>query len=313
MATITAGVGLYLTYQNSQQERQLNTERLITDRFGKAVEQLGSSNIAVKVGGIYALERVAKDSPKDHWTVMEVLTTYVREQLPLPEEINSELSKSIQSGIAKLPADVQSALTAIGRRNGTIDDSSNVLDLSRSNLARANLARGNFSSINFADAILSRSELSDANFSHANLANATLTRANLINTDLTGANLTGAGLADATLIMADLSDTNLSDTNFTGANLSGANLSGANLARANFTGAIISCVTIPIAIADMSSYPSPKQCVDDVFIDLSNVVNLTEQQLGAAKVCKAKLPEYLKFNPDSGCKELGIEFTPERF
>lgn len=68
-ATILAGVGLYLSYRSNQEqqkiaqeEKQLNTERLITDRFGKAVEQLGSTEISVRIGGIYALERIAEDS-----------------------------------------------------------------------------------------------------------------------------------------------------------------------------------------------------------------------------------------------------------
>ena len=78
LATLFAGVGLYLTYQSSQAERQLNTERLVTDRFAKAGEQLGSQNTDVRLVGIYSLERIARDSPKDHWTVMEVLTAYVR-------------------------------------------------------------------------------------------------------------------------------------------------------------------------------------------------------------------------------------------
>ncbi len=39
-------------------------------------------NLEVRLGGIYALERIARDSPKDHWTIMEVLTAYVRENSP---------------------------------------------------------------------------------------------------------------------------------------------------------------------------------------------------------------------------------------
>ena len=31
------------------------------------------------IGGIYALERIARDSAKDHPTVMEVLTAFIRE------------------------------------------------------------------------------------------------------------------------------------------------------------------------------------------------------------------------------------------
>jgi hypothetical protein len=56
----------------------------ITDRFTKAIEQLGSEKLAVRMGAIYALERLSKDSPEDHWTIMEVLTAYVRDNAPWP-------------------------------------------------------------------------------------------------------------------------------------------------------------------------------------------------------------------------------------
>ena len=58
----------------------------ITDRFTKAIAQLGDGNMAIRLGGIYALERIAKDSKKDHGPIMEVLTAYVRENAPRQEE-----------------------------------------------------------------------------------------------------------------------------------------------------------------------------------------------------------------------------------
>ena len=45
----------------------------------KAIEQLGSDKLDVRIGGIYALERIALDSAKDHPTVMAVLTAFIRE------------------------------------------------------------------------------------------------------------------------------------------------------------------------------------------------------------------------------------------
>ena len=34
----------------------------MTDRYTKAIKQLGSKKLDVRIGGIYALERVARDS-----------------------------------------------------------------------------------------------------------------------------------------------------------------------------------------------------------------------------------------------------------
>ncbi|ACB52240.1 hypothetical protein cce_2892 [Crocosphaera subtropica ATCC 51142] len=51
----------------------------ITERFTKAVEQLGSENLSIRLGGIYALEKIAQDAPKTyHWTIMEILCAFIR-------------------------------------------------------------------------------------------------------------------------------------------------------------------------------------------------------------------------------------------
>jgi hypothetical protein len=47
----------------------LSREGQVTDRYTKAIEQLGSDKLDVRIGGIYALERVARDSARDHPTV----------------------------------------------------------------------------------------------------------------------------------------------------------------------------------------------------------------------------------------------------
>jgi len=70
-------VGLYFAWKRIEVSR----EDQITERFTRAIEQLGNEeSMAVRLGGIYALERIAKDSEKDHWIAMEVLTAYVREK-----------------------------------------------------------------------------------------------------------------------------------------------------------------------------------------------------------------------------------------
>ncbi len=216
LAIIFAGVGLYLTYQNSQAERQLNTDRLVTDRFAKAVEQLGSQDIDVRLGGIYSLERIAKDSPKDHWTVMEVLTAYVRNKSPVPKEwIATPIAK--RKPLPVVTTDVQSALTVIGRRETNNDSQWKRLDLSNSNLSGADL---------------DRASLIGANLDRANLYRASLDRAILKGASLNGANLYRAFLPNANLYYANLEDADLRGASFYYANFYNASLNGANLYRA---------------------------------------------------------------------------------
>jgi len=80
------------TRENSEENLRLAREGQITERFTRAIDQLGATDEAnnkkleIRLGGIYALERIAgdslamEDSPgRDYSTVMEVLTAYVRE------------------------------------------------------------------------------------------------------------------------------------------------------------------------------------------------------------------------------------------
>jgi hypothetical protein len=58
---------------------ELTEQGQVTDRYTKAIEQLGSDKLDVRIGGIYALERIARDSARDHPTVMEVLSAFIHD------------------------------------------------------------------------------------------------------------------------------------------------------------------------------------------------------------------------------------------
>jgi hypothetical protein len=68
-----------------EEQVKADRERRITDNFTpRAVEQLGNDKLETRLGAIYALERIARESPTDHWPIMETLTAYVRERAPRP-------------------------------------------------------------------------------------------------------------------------------------------------------------------------------------------------------------------------------------
>ena len=70
--------------ETTRQSHELDQARLVTERFTRAVDQLGNENLDVRLGGIYALERLARESRDDHGPIMEILTAYVREHAPQP-------------------------------------------------------------------------------------------------------------------------------------------------------------------------------------------------------------------------------------
>ncbi|MEL6170381.1 MAG: hypothetical protein AAFR35_16995, partial [Pseudomonadota bacterium] len=89
-------------------------------------------NIEVRLGGIYALERISQDSARDHIQIMEILCAYIRHNAlasaakggepDLPEDgiPTVEWSEALGKWVRDLEApraDVQAALTVIGRRS----------------------------------------------------------------------------------------------------------------------------------------------------------------------------------------------------
>jgi hypothetical protein len=81
--TVIIGVvGFWANVRNTNKTTELTGQGQVTDRYTKAIEQLGSKEIDVRIGGIYALERIARDSARDQPTVMEVLAAFVRDHSP---------------------------------------------------------------------------------------------------------------------------------------------------------------------------------------------------------------------------------------
>lgn len=54
------------------------TERRITELYTRAAEQLGSDKAPVRLAGLYALERLAQDNPRQRQTIVNVLCAYLR-------------------------------------------------------------------------------------------------------------------------------------------------------------------------------------------------------------------------------------------
>jgi uncharacterized protein YjbI with pentapeptide repeats len=200
----------------------LSREGQVTDRYTRAIEQLGSEKLDVRIGGIYALERVARDSPEDHPTVMEVLTAFIREhsreQWPPSEDGIPEQERLTRP-------DVQAAVTVTGRRDAKRD----ILPI---NLAGADLTRAHLTAAHLVGA-----DLTDAHLTGARLADAVLTDAHLARADLTGAHLIAANLRDADLRDADLTGARLLGAVLNNAHLAGARLTGADLADAQLISA----------------------------------------------------------------------------
>ncbi len=204
---------------------QLLKEKLLSDRFMTAITQLGHENVATRTGAIYALEGVSRESTKEYWTVVEILTAFIRENAPSKYDEDTE-SESIRT-------DIQAALTAIGRRDSRKDKENCKLDLRKIDIRHADLRGANLQHLDLRGANLSSADMRGADLAQANLDNCKLLGSILFEANLHKASLRAANLSAANLNLAWICGANLQAANLSGASLRGANLSGANLYKAN--------------------------------------------------------------------------------
>ena len=165
-----------------------------------AVEQLGSDKLDVRVGAIYALRRIMRDSKEDHPAIMEVLAAFIRENSPREPEPRKRRACRVRSsqpdGAApwrRLRADIQAAITAIGLRHQ--DRDRGVLDLAGVSLQGAILDGLKLTSPKRPDKY--KAWLNGVDFRRAVLNKTDLTGADLSNSDFTGATLAGVILTGA--------------------------------------------------------------------------------------------------------------------
>jgi hypothetical protein len=72
----------------SRNQLQLSERGQVTDRYTKAVEQLGHEKAPVRLGALYSLERLAQDNPEYRQTVVDVFCAYLR--MPYPFTAQTE-------------------------------------------------------------------------------------------------------------------------------------------------------------------------------------------------------------------------------
>jgi hypothetical protein len=269
LAGTVLAIGAYLTFR----QLLITREGQITDRYTKAVDQLGSEHISVRLGGIYALGRIARDSSDDRITISDVLSAYIRGHAPWPPRLEGQPpantpTKEVPELQVRAP-DVQAALTVRGHgpfpapwelRSQRTEMSSprdiwvtpgvvGRLNLTSTDLRRAALDGADLRGANLFGADLRGANLFGADLQVALLSNANLRDARLFRIDLRDAVLSGANLQDAWLNGADLRDARLDRVNLQGANLQdaqldGASLQDANLIRANLGGADLDGVNL---------------------------------------------------------------------
>ncbi|MFC9973477.1 pentapeptide repeat-containing protein [Spirillospora sp. NPDC127200] len=70
------------------------SQRRVTELYGQAVEQLGHDKAAVRLGGLYSLERLGQDHPQHRQTIVDVVCSYLRMPFQSPRLASSNTQSS---------------------------------------------------------------------------------------------------------------------------------------------------------------------------------------------------------------------------
>ena len=246
--------GLLAMWRSTVAERQADTaqrqaetaqEGLRNERYQTGAKMLGSVVLSERLGGIYALQRLAHEHPGQyHIQIMRLFCAFVRNPPASEEhEHRKEPEDRLPPRFPALRDDVQAVMEAIGARHEqqfTLERKEafrfdlHGADLSHAQVSGLNLSGADLTQTDFSEANLSKANLSGAGLAHAKLHCADLGRANLskawvAGADLSGAALCGAVLCDVNLYLADLAGAALCDANLSGANLDSTILTDADL------------------------------------------------------------------------------------
>lgn len=282
---------LEATQEIAQKNLEAIQEKQVTERFTQAITQLGSDKFEVRLGAIYSLGRIAKDSGKDRWTIIEILISFIQEMLPRLRASDSNSTEQTapipETSIVRVTKDVQAALTVIGRRD--VEDGEEPINLykvylvgvvlqgtldQQSNLRNAHLVEADLREVKLNEVDLSKANLNEANLSQAflrkvNLRDARLLKATMIKTQFRSVIWQGADLSMANLEFADLMQEDLSavemylttlsnakmrDAIFRGADLRQSDLISADLVRADFQAAKLDGTNFSFARLDGAKF-----------------------------------------------------------
>ena len=210
---LLGGIGLVGGLVFSVRTYALTRQTQRSDRFAKAVEQLGEPDSETRrAAGAHTLAILASEAP-EYWPPTEqLLTSLIRERATAGSPLGS---------------DVRAAFTVLGARPAREPGAKGrPLDLSGIDLTGADLSAWNFDRVRLDDAILAKANLVDVSLQRASLVGCCLDGADLSSADLRDSTCTKATFVGAVLYKADLTGADTTGCDFTGADLDQCKIDG---------------------------------------------------------------------------------------
>ncbi|MEU0068630.1 pentapeptide repeat-containing protein [Streptomyces sp. NPDC006332] len=201
LAALVALLFTWMSVEQTNKDLRISEQGQITTRYNAAITNLGSASLDVRLGGIFALQRIMQDSSRDQRAVVSVLAAFVRRHAPVPDSGFKPAEEH------RPPADVAAVVTVLGNRSTDREVTEEGKPLYRVDMSSVDLRglerevglteggmprRGTFRYANFTGADLRDAGLEHFDLFGASLDDANMPAANLQDTDLRQAFLAGA-------------------------------------------------------------------------------------------------------------------------
>ncbi len=229
-------IGLFFTWQ----QLQITLDGQITDRITKAVEQIGSENLSVRLGGLYALERIALDSDRDVLKIIDIICAFIRINSPSEFSARGIFSTSYERELSeeefgiisqtifnppRPPEEIQTALQILSNLSPqhqrlSIDRQKQKINLLASNISGVKLSSGS----GLTNLVLDKSNSDFVLMPNVNLTHLRASQSNFRGAFLEGANLKNSNLSESFFECAVLTQATLEGCHFNGARLDKATL-----------------------------------------------------------------------------------------
>ena len=232
-AMVTWGINLWRT-RLTQRQIYLASQNSRYDRFQRGIEMLGSPELFVRLGGIYALRALMKEDPQDlHIPAVEMLCAFLRNPIDADAVTNG----------SSIRQDIQTALEVIADRSEvqvTFEKEREFqLDLRNANMQHADLPGADLSGANLEGAILSNSNMDGTNLSGAILDGADLSFTNCRKSDFRKASLVETNLRHTCVDRSNFSAAKLDWVNCTEGSFHKTTLANIRVSNCDFTGALL--------------------------------------------------------------------------
>ncbi|GAA2014217.1 hypothetical protein GCM10009719_26090 [Nocardioides kribbensis] len=255
---LLASIGAAITLVYTHLRHQLDRESASNARFADGVAQLATETLSTRLGGLYALAQIARESPRDANNVVQILAAYAQESTRVRAEAPEETPLT-QVTTAALAVLSETPSTAMGPNLRGLILSQLVMDetlrfrpwtdlqdsdfrgstLTRGVLRRVSLVRAKLQESHWLDSDLSDSDMRLADCSHATFRDSVLRNTSFSDSNCEWSRFRNVTFDGATFDGSSLRGAQFVDCSFRGASffrcdLRGADLSSSDLSEVNF-------------------------------------------------------------------------------